>query len=63
MFVTPIFYLNHYRMQQLRLTGRIETDAKPLTDFREISVYPTEEDLTAAVELRPNCVDKGKRYI
>ena len=51
------------RMKMLRLTGRMETDAKPLTDFREISVYPTEEDLTAAVELRPNCVDKGKRYI
>ena len=51
------------RMKMLRLTGRMETDAKPLTDFREISVYPTEEDLTAAVELRPNRVDKGTTII
>ena len=47
----------------MSLTGRIETDVKPLTDFREISVYPTEEDLTVPVELRPNCVDKGKQVM
>ncbi|XP_067947233.1 NFX1-type zinc finger-containing protein 1-like [Watersipora subatra] len=47
------------RMKEMERTGRVVLNEKPLGDFREISVYPTEEDLQGGVELRPNCTDKA----
>lgn len=32
-------------------------------NFRDIPVYPIEQDLTQVVELRANRVDKGTRHV
>ena len=50
---------NFYRMKKMRIHGRVEVEEKPLGDFRDISVYPTEEDLATGVELRPNRDTQG----
>ncbi|KAF6021739.1 hypothetical protein EB796_019961 [Bugula neritina] len=48
------------RKAKLAKTGRVVTSEKPETSFREMSVYPTEEDLEEDVELRKNNIDGRK---
>jgi len=58
--ITEIIVSVDFRKAKLAKTGRVLTNEKPETSFREMSVYPTEEDLEEDVELRKNKIDERK---